>query len=382
MKYDIALQAHLDLIREMGTASFMNHTGKYASALGDAGDLAVLAMHPDIKSEVTGRDGAFALEGGAAQVEKLATKGTYHIGAGLAKHWRHHLSRAETFYISPGMVDEVVRRLDTHDLQRGISRHHVMSSSGFVMFGKPYTAIDNSTNVSIMHDLGFEEPDSFPIHAFAWMPHPNDPGRLLSLWFIDQQGALFEEWVDKQSERYKDDLRSKMPPGTETPDPWIIQDGDWEGTPTEMLRRNLPGRFILDTTSVMAYETTSPIALRAEANRMLCMVLLTLIEPIGRMTGVPPASKMLRKERKRSPLPNEGDINVLYLRHEVARDPDLKEALAGRGQHRYRHAVRSHWRRYWVGSGTEKRREWRKVTEHWRGDGPTVATENVYVLKR
>lgn len=88
-----------------------------------------------------------------------------------------------------------------------------------------------------------------------------------------------------------------------------------------------------------------------------------------------------RAARRRTDL-KAGDVNLIYLRREVNRDPALRSVVEGDARSPRRHMVPPHWQRYWVGTGTDRHREYRLVPAYARGVGKMIETDPLYVLKR
>lgn len=146
-------------------------------------------------------------------------------------------------------------------------------------------------------------------------------------------------------------------------------------------------RFIMDTMAYLQfghrYEHDELDGRKAVYDARALWALMA--DKKGRITGVR-GSRGARR-RVQNDMPKAGDINVIYLRREVDKDPDLREHVGDVQTGYRRHLVRAYWRRQWVGTGLERHQEWRKIDRGdgfacERGQGPLVPTDNLYVLKR
>lgn len=146
-------------------------------------------------------------------------------------------------------------------------------------------------------------------------------------------------------------------------------------------------RYVMDTYVTLPFGRTHSAEEHANkrAIRDTFAFWMLLAHKLGRVTGVP-ASRRPRRRAERQ-LPRAGDINVVYLRQEVDRDPELREAIADfleEGSGVRRHMVRPHWKQVWCGSerNSDRHLEWRYIEAYPRGEGPLVNTDRLYVLKR
>lgn len=360
-EYEQAMEDQYELYSSFGTTEFVTHVGRYAKNLYIEHDTAGMALHPEVDRYTSPNDVALGVTiEGQQHIRTLLGRREDVLGREISSRWRSSVAEAECVYVTGGMQSLILDRLNKNNLTKIVSIQELLSPSGFVRFSSPYVA-----------PTWDDEPDyidGYPISAMVWLPHPQDrANRILTLWFIDMSTPSGRRSMVQQT-RWAFERRNGREP-TEAELQYEY----------ERAIDAVPRKFVLDTVASMRFGSEHEAALRAPANQMFCMLMMTLMEPIGRIAGVPPQTPFVKKMAKKV---STGDINVLYLRKEVTRNPELRSWVEGRSQP-YRHRVRSHWRRYWVTQpdGT-KAQEWRKVSEHYRGSGPTVNTDNVYVLKR
>jgi len=237
------------------------------------------------------------------------------------------IAQAETFYVTSAMMSKLE---EAHDKLTDIEvhAHKLITEHGFVMFERPWRV------------------EGKPYHHMSWMTQKQNK--------TGNPGVSVQFWTDRKSSEFASFFSH---PGSKT-----------------------EGRFSLEMSFFLPFGShfienvdTSPWGRMAEAFWLMCM------NPLGRVTGAP-ASRKARRRAKR--LPKAGEINIIYLRKEVSRDPELKEVVSDYLGPNRRHRVRSHYRRYWCGTGENRHLEWRRIPEHERGTGKLIETDRMFVLKR
>lgn len=350
-EYEQTIMDIINLKDQVGRSQASQTIERMLLAMAKYEDYAWATFLDKAKLKIDGQEGGFRIE---APKEGITLRPDLAARA-ITKQIRTHAS--EPYFVTAGMTHKLMEWIEEHDLYRTISRHMLPTDSGYIRFQGGLTVAD-------------WEGDTVNMDAMVWGPHPMNPGHLCTYWFTDLDNPLSVRLLGKNGA-----------PSTGTPGPNDSPEALEEFR--NQLKKSAAGNMLLDTYSFMTFDSKIPLADQDKktANYITCALFMMMSQPIARVTGVPTDTRFVRKAAKRKGINDE--LNVIYLRREVDRNPELRDKIRGLGPQRRRHYVRSHWAHYWVKTEDgEKVRVLRKRREHFRGSGETVMKDPFFRMSR
>lgn len=360
MKYDIALDAHFRIVQELKSTTMHRQLGRYM----------------------------LAIEHGEKALDMPVDAETISNGAAFCNAIRRPISQGSTMFLTSRMSSMWGEICDNNFTDLTLEPWDVIEEYGFALLEAP-------VNRPVDIDTGLMPPEP-PVRAVSWFPTRHEPEVFEQ--GLKGSGLLVQFWMDSSHPTYRTQIyeyyrRRIIRMLSETTDMTVEELENLEPddprnidvtrhlkeAAEEDLRRG--ARFVMDSYVPLGYgfEHDAEYLSDRRAVRDAILFFKLASHKKGRITGVPPSRAARRRARE---LPKAGEVNIIYLRQEVNRDPDLKEAVGDQRLSPRRHLVRSHYKKVWVGSGEDRHVEMRRIEAYERGVGPMVNTDRLYVLNR
>lgn len=376
-KYEIALDMHQAFIDTMKTTRWQESSARFAIAAGKpliykndktgeeqrVPDAVVPVMLPESVPSSEGGMGRYTVKRGSEEHPETQRA----IGKMIADWNIPLIAEAETFYVTANMVDRWRNIKVPEGFQ--LQPWHLLSDSGFVWFEKEaIMELDG-------YDYDMYAKEWVSIRGLIWYKRPDLPDRISIIWFIDTRSpnwakSMEANWINQSLVKAKE-------AGLPIEHPIHVP----EDTKDQIKQyASQAPRFVVDTYGTFPLFTAWDEWGITSGHALALWLLMQ--QKKSRVSSVPVSRSARRRARS---LPQAGDVNVIYLRREVPRDPELQDALElewveGRLRPR-RHRVRPHWQRYHTREGVV----WRKRNAFERGGEPgdrPVEVDPMFVLKR